>query len=53
VFDLSEGKELLYDDLEGWWERVIDALREGRGARRRDMTVSVDRGGGKCLTEVL
>jgi hypothetical protein len=53
VFALSEDKELQYDDLEGWWERVIDALREGRGARRRDMTVSVDRGGGECLTEVL
>ena len=52
VFEVSEGKELLYD-REGWLERVIDALREGRGTKRRDLIVSVERDGGRCISEVL
>lgn len=52
VFEVSEGKELLYD-REGWWERVIDALREGRGTKRRDLIVSVERDGGRRISEVL
>ena len=52
VFEVSAGKELPRD-LETWWDRVIDALREGRGTKRGDLIVSVERGGGMCLTEVL
>lgn len=52
VFEFSSVSESQLN-LEGWWERVVDALREGRGSKRGWMRVSVEKDGGECLTEVL
>jgi hypothetical protein len=52
VYEMPEGQEMQCE-LEGWWERVLDALREGRGTKREELRVSVEKGGGQCLTQVL
>ena len=52
VFEFSRGREPQFE-LEGWWERVVDALREGRGSKKGWLKVSVEKGEGECLTELL
>lgn len=52
MFEFAEGQELQFN-LDDWWERVLDALREGRGAARRELRASIEKGGGACLTEIL
>jgi hypothetical protein len=49
VFEFAEDQEI-HVDLDGWWERVLDAVREGRAGggrrRRRGLRLSVEDGGG-------
>ena len=49
VFEFAEDQEI-HVDLDGWWERVLDAVREGRAGggrrRRRELRLSVEDGGG-------
>lgn len=49
MFEFAEDQEI-HVDLDGWWERVLDAVREGRAGggrrRRRELRLSVEDGGG-------
>jgi hypothetical protein len=49
VFELADEGQMV---LEEWWDRVIDAVREGRGMRIGGLIVGVERGE-RLLTEVL
>lgn len=52
VFEMEAECESQFD-LDEWWERVVDALREGRGAKRGWLRVGVRKGEEECLTEAL
>jgi hypothetical protein len=49
VFEFAEDQEMHWD-LDGWWETVLDAVREGRAGggrrKRRELRLSVEGGEG-------